>query len=147
MVISMQPNIDAGESHRILIVEDTVISQTLAMMQLKTLGYQADCANHGQEALEMLAQKKYSLILMDCQMPVLDGYAATREIRRLEADGFYLDRFSLGSFPDHIIIVALTASLMSEDREVCIAAGMDDYLSKPVFKEPLAKMLSRWLGG
>ncbi|MDX2242143.1 MAG: response regulator [Leptolyngbyaceae cyanobacterium bins.302] len=117
---------------KILLVEDNVVNQKVTLNQLKTLGYTADIAANGQEALQMLEQIAYDLIFMDCQMPVLDGYRTTQEIRRLEQS----DR--------HIIIVALTANALREDRVRCINAGMDDYLSKPILKEKLATKLNYW---
>lgn len=138
-------NLNLGACHRVLIVEDNAINQTLTSIQLKTLGYTSDIANDGQEALQMLAKTKYSLILMDCQMPIMDGYKATREIRRLEACGAYGDRLPQGTTPTHTIIVAMTANLFQEDKKNCQAAGMDDYLSKPVFKHTLEAMLNKWL--
>lgn len=117
---------------KLLLVEDNAVNQKVTLNQLKTLGYSADIAANGQEALHMLEQIPYDLVLMDCQMPVLDGYDATQEIRRLEGD----DR--------RIIIVALTANAMREDRVRCINAGMDDYLSKPILKDKLATKLNYW---
>ena len=117
---------------KILLVEDNVINQKVTLNQLKILGYSADVAANGQEALHLLEKIPYDLIFMDCQMPVLDGYSATQEIRRIEGR----DR--------HTIIVALTANAMREDRVRCINAGMDDYLSKPILKEKLANKLNYW---
>lgn len=117
---------------RILLVEDNVVNQKVTLNQLKTLGYSADVAANGQEALHMLEQIPYDLVFMDCQMPILDGYSATQEIRRMEP-------------PDrHTVIVALTANALREDRVRCIQAGMDDYLSKPILKEKLAMKLQYW---
>ena len=117
---------------KILLVEDNVINQKVTLNQLKILGYSADVAANGQEALQLLEKIPYDLVFMDCQMPVLDGYSATQEIRRIEGR----DR--------HTIIVALTANAMREDRVRCINAGMDDYLSKPILKEKLANKLNYW---
>lgn len=117
---------------KILLVEDNVVNQKVTLNQLKALGYSADVAANGQEALQMLAQIPYDLVFMDCQMPVLDGYEATQKIRELEGD----DR--------HTVIVALTANAMREDRVRCINAGMDDYLSKPILKDKLEIKLKYW---
>lgn len=117
---------------KILLVEDNVVNQKVTLNQLKSLGYSADVAANGQEALQLLAQIPYDLVFMDCQMPVLDGYSATQEIRRTEQG----DR--------HTIIVALTANAMREDRARCINVGMDDYLSKPILKDKLATKLRYW---
>lgn len=117
---------------KLLLVEDNVVNQKVTLNQLKNLGYSADVAANGKEALQMLEQIPYDLIFMDCQMPVLDGYGATQEIRRIEGN------------TRHTIVVALTANAMREDRVRCIYAGMDDYLSKPILKDKLATKLRYW---
>lgn len=113
----------------ILIVEDNLINQKLILKILSKLGYTVDLANHGQEALDRLREKNYEVILMDMQMPVLDGIETTQIIRR-----------DLHNQP---IIIALTANALSEDREKCLNAGMDDYLSKPINIEELLKALKK----
>ena len=120
---------------KFLLVEDNAVNQRVTLSQLKYLGYTADVASDGEVALKMMAQTHYDLVFMDCQMPGLDGYSATREIRRLEGQ-------QPGNHPT--IIIALTANAMKEDRENCIAAGMDDYLSKPLLKDVLAAKLTDW---
>ncbi|MCS6781796.1 MAG: PAS domain S-box protein [Gloeomargarita sp. SKYG98] len=120
---------------RILLAEDNPVNQKVALKQLESLGYKADVAANGQEALEMALRFPYDLVLMDCQMPVLDGFAATRRLHELHREG---------RLPQRPIVVALTANAMKEDREKCLAAGMDDYLSKPVHKEELRQVLQRW---
>lgn len=124
-------------SLKLLLVEDNAVNQRVTLSQLRHLGYTADVASDGCVALKMMTQTIYDLVLMDCQMPGLDGYSTTREIRRLEGqqplDG-----------QQHTIIIALTANAMKEDRENCIAAGMDDYLSKPLHKDVLAAKLTDW---
>lgn len=117
---------------KILLVEDNVVNQKVTLKQLENLGYTADVAANGQEALQMMAQISYDLLLMDCQMPVLDGYCTTREIRCLEGT------------TRHTVVIALTANAMKEDRQRCLNAGMDDYLSKPILKEKLATKLAEW---
>ena len=117
---------------KILVVEDTPINQKVILNQLKVLGYSADCVANGQEALDLLKVSNYDLLLMDCQMPILDGYEATKKLREKEGDG------------EHAIVIAMTANAMRGDREKCLAAGMDDYLSKPVDIEELDVMLKRW---
>ncbi len=117
---------------KILLAEDSAINQKVALNQLKNLGYEADVAANGQEVLELLSSICYDLVLMDCQMPVLDGYGATRAIRETEG----CDR--------HTIIIAMTANAMPEDRLRCMDAGMDDYLTKPVRKESLGEKLAEW---
>jgi signal transduction histidine kinase/CheY-like chemotaxis protein/CHASE2 domain-containing sensor protein len=116
----------------ILLAEDNKINQKVALKLLDSLGYIADVANNGEEVLAKLAQKKYDLIFMDCHMPLLDGYATTRLIRQQEGNR------------RQISIVALTASAMQTDLELALAAGMDDFLSKPVKKEDLQAILQRF---
>jgi len=123
-------------SLRILLVEDNPVNQELGRVILEYFGCRTDLAGNGIEALQAFAGSSYDLILMDCQMPEMDGYEATREIRRQEAAG-HQNR--------HTPIVALTAHAMEGDREACIAAGMDDYLSKPFKREGLYDVLKRWV--
>ena len=121
---------------RILLAEDNLMNQKVALKQLNNLGYTADIAANGQEVLQLLAKIPYDLILMDCQMPILDGLETTREIHlRQERSNAY------GRRP---VVVAMTANAMKEDQQSCLDAGMDDYLSKPVSKEKLAAVLERW---
>jgi len=120
-------------SARILVAEDNNVNQKVILQHLKRLGIQTDIVPNGQEALEAITRQNYDLILMDCHMPVLDGIAATHEIRRLEKN--------LGL--RHLPIVALTAGIL--DREACLAAGMDDFLSKPFRPEVLRQILQRIL--
>ena len=119
---------------KVLVVEDTHINQKVVMNQLKLLGYKAACVNNGQEALDQLQQEPFDMVLMDCQMPVLDGYQATQRLRLREGDS---DR--------HTVIVGLTAHAMQGDREKCLDAGMDDYLAKPVTMEKLKSVLEHWM--
>jgi two-component system, sensor histidine kinase and response regulator len=118
---------------RILLVEDNLVNQQVAMRMIEKLGYKLDIVGNGRGALEKLAGKDYDLILMDCQMPEIDGYSATQEIRRRESSS------------RHTSIIGLTAHALSGDRENCIRAGMDDYLCKPVMLEDLAATLDKWL--
>jgi len=129
-VICTQPKL------RILLAEDNLVNQKVALKQLKSLGYTADVAVNGKEVLQLLEKIPYDLVLMDCQMPILDGLSATIEIHR-QLPCF----FAKGCRP---IVVAITANAMKEDKQSCLDAGMDDYLSKPVFKEKLTEILERW---
>jgi CheY-like chemotaxis protein len=117
---------------RILIAEDNPVNQRVARMQVKQFGFEADIVENGEEALAALDRAEYMLILMDCHMPRMDGYAATRELRRREA--------GVRRTP----VIALTANAYASDREACLEAGMDDYLSKPVTLRDLEQRLSRW---
>jgi len=117
----------------ILLVEDNLVNQKLTETQLMILGFAVDVANDGREALDAIARKDYPIVLMDCQMPELDGYAATAAIRRRQS----------GS-GKHAIVIAMTAHILSGAREKCAAAGMDDYIGKPVDLEDLKSALSRW---
>ncbi|MEG4571540.1 PAS domain S-box protein [Microcoleus sp. N3A4] len=128
-------------SLKILLVEDTPINQKVGLNQLRVLGCAADVANNGAEALSMVAQKKYDIVLMDCQMPVLDGYEATLELRRLEAAGAVADKMEPHQ---KTVVIAMTANALKGDREKCLAAGMDDYISKPISIEKLKSVLENW---
>ncbi|MTJ17426.1 GAF domain-containing protein [Dolichospermum sp. UHCC 0299] len=121
---------------KLLLAEDNLVNQKVFLKQLQNLGYQADAVANGQEVLELLDKIPYDLIFMDCQMPILDGLAATKEIRRRP----------VSSFPKHQqpVVIAITANAMKEDQKICLDAGMDDYLSKPVAKDKLAAMLELW---
>ena len=125
-----------GPPSRVLLVEDNPVNLLVAQKLLSVLGYDCDTAVNGEVALAHMASGVYDLVLMDCQMPVLDGYSATRRWREIESSQ------ALGS---HLPIVAMTANAMAGDRQRCLDAGMDDYLSKPVTRDLLDACLSRWL--
>jgi CheY-like chemotaxis protein len=116
---------------RALIVEDNPVNQKVAQRMLETLGCQCDSVGNGYEALEALARSFYDFVLMDVQMPVMDGISATREIRRREGNG------------PRIAISAMTAHAMQGDRERCLTAGMDDYIAKPVSRDAFRQALAR----
>ncbi len=119
-------------ARRILVAEDHPVNQLIAQKLLERLGFEVDVAGNGLEALTAIDRQRYDLVLMDCQMPMLDGYEATRRIRRHPGGH---------SLP----VVALTAHDLAGDRAKCLAAGMNDYLAKPMDTETLSAVLARWL--
>ena len=120
---------------RVLVAEDNLINQQVALKMLERLGVVADVAANGAEVLTALQSQPYDVILMDCQMPVMDGFEATRRIRDMEVSSNH-----------RTTIIAMTANAMEGDREVCLATGMDDYLAKPLVREEIAAAVERWLG-
>jgi len=118
---------------RLLLVEDNAVNRSVALGLLKKLGLSADTAENGEKALAAIEKQDFDLVLMDCQMPVMDGYEATRRIRAMEGG------------KESVPVVAMTAHAMSGDREKCLAAGMNDYVAKPVSRSALVKTLERWL--
>ena len=117
---------------RILLAEDNVVNQKLALRLLQQMGYRADLAANGIEAVESVGRQAYDVVLMDVQMPEMDGLEASRRITA---------KFSPGERPR---IVAMTANAMQGDREKCLAAGMNDYISKPFAVQDLKRVLEQW---
>ncbi len=126
--------VEATRIGRILVADDGVVNQKVAVIQLQKLGHRADVVSTGRQAVDAVARESYDLVLMDCEMPDMDGFAATRAIRQAEQPA------------KRVTIVAMTASALTEDRARCLAAGMDDYLTKPMRQEALRDLLARWLG-
>jgi CheY-like chemotaxis protein/HPt (histidine-containing phosphotransfer) domain-containing protein len=135
-LITQHSLIEEARHAHILLVEDNATNQKLAFALLKRLGHRAELATNGQEALQKLAEKRYDMVLMDCRMPVMDGFEATAIVRAGQA----------GVLERQVPIIAMTANAMEGDREATLAAGMDDYLSKPIDPQQLAETILRWLG-
>lgn len=126
--------IELNSNARILLAEDNIVNQKVAQGMLKKLGLKADVVGNGQEAVHSSNLIDYDLIFMDMQMPEMDGLEATREIRARELET-----------GKHVTIVAMTANAMKQDHDACIEAGMDDFISKPILKEPLIRVLAKWI--
>jgi signal transduction histidine kinase/ActR/RegA family two-component response regulator len=133
--VAPQPDDTGAAPRRVLLVEDNLVNQKLAMALLKRGGYHVTVANNGLEAVQACATQSFSVVLMDMQMPVMDGLEATRTIRQNEAQQ---------AGRSHVPIVAMTANAMRGDREACLEAGMDDYLSKPIDAPLLQERLKYW---
>jgi CheY-like chemotaxis protein len=133
------PSSDTSIQPRILVAEDNRVNQKVALQYLKNAGQSAVIASNGEEAIAELRRHTYELVLMDMQMPVLDGLEATRRIRALQTE-------RAAGFDREIRIVAMTANAMAGDREQCLAAGMDDYVAKPLTPDSIRIVLQRHLG-
>jgi CheY-like chemotaxis protein len=116
---------------RVLLVDDNPVNVSVASLMLERLGYRVDAVTDGRQAIDAASARDYSAILMDCEMPVLDGYAATAEIRRGQPDV-------------RVPIIAMTANITEIDRQRCLDAGMDDFVSKPILMDVLRAALDRW---
>jgi CheY-like chemotaxis protein len=136
-----QATISSPASTYLLLVEDNLVNQKVALAQLKRMGYGVVAVMNGREAVEAVQQHTYAAVLMDCQMPEMDGFEATRLIRVLEGH-------NAGHRKEHsgrrIPIIAMTANAMNGVREACLAAGMDDYIPKPIRAEELQRVLKKW---
>ena len=117
-----------------LVVEDNHVNQLVAVGMLEHLGYSTEVAGNGIEALASIARTHFAAVVMDCQMPEMDGYVATRELRRME-----------GAVGSRTPVIAMTASVTDGERERCLAAGMDDFVAKPVSPLELDAALARWV--
>jgi signal transduction histidine kinase/AmiR/NasT family two-component response regulator len=129
----IQAGFSAGNAIRILVAEDNIVNQKVALRMLEKLGFHTDVAANGREAVEMAEMRPYDLIFMDCHMPEMDGYAAAGEIRRRQCAN------------QRLAIVAMTADVMEGSRDRCLAAGMDDYIAKPIRLSSLTEALRKWI--
>ena len=129
---SVQPEGGQGDGQKVLLVEDNPVNQTVIEAMLRSLGYQVELVGDGARAVRSVEQQRFAAVLMDCRLPIMDGYEATRQIRRLDGQG---------SMP----IIALTANALQGDRDACLDCGMNDYLAKPFKRADLQRVLQRWL--
>jgi PAS domain S-box-containing protein len=135
--VALRPTETPRRGGRVLVAEDNAINQLVAKEMIRRLGYECDVVGNGAEALEAMRLRSYAAVLMDCYMPEMDGFAATRELRKRErAEG-----------ADRTPVIAMTALAMAEDRDRCTESGMDDYVSKPVNLTALGSTLERWVSG
>ena len=132
--LAVKPGETSAINAEILLVEDNLVNQKVAVAMLKKLGCAVTVAPNGAKALEQIALRKFDLIFMDCQMPVMDGFEATSVIRQMDGD--------IHDIP----IVAMTAHALKEDRQRCLDAGMNDYLAKPVHRDALIAVVQKYCG-
>ncbi|MNT27120.1 Signal transduction histidine-protein kinase BarA [compost metagenome] len=125
---------EEGQGRRVLLVEDNPVNQTVIEAMLRSLGFEVHIAVDGAQAVAQVAHQRFAVTLMDCRLPIIDGYEATRRIRQLP---------QAAAMP----IIALTANALQGDRERCLNAGMNDYLAKPFKRTDLQQILQRWLPG
>ncbi len=133
-VVRLNQRQSEADAALVLVVEDSPVNRLVAMHVLERCGFRAHVVNDGREALQALSTQHYDAVLMDCQMPDIDGYEATRELRRRES-----------ATGEHTPVIAMTAHAMTGDRERCLEAGMDDYIAKPVRSQTLNEVLRRWI--
>jgi CheY-like chemotaxis protein len=126
---------------KILVCEDNAVNSKVAVRLLTRIGYEVESASDGQEGVNKFLNVKYDAILMDCQMPIMDGFAATKKIRAIE-----FEQNQKRGTHHAIPIIALTANAQLRDRDDCFASGMDDFLDKPIEIRALQEALARWLG-
>lgn len=134
-IVSETPEMKADRPLRVLLAEDNPVNRKIAVAMLERIGCSVDVVGDGEAAVNQIRTASYDLVLMDCQMPVLDGFDATRAIREQERET------GAGRIP----IIALTASALTGDREACLAAGMDDYIAKPFRLEHLQRVVNTWV--
>ena len=139
--VDAEPVPRAAAGATVLLVEDNLVNQQVGREMLKSLGYDVVVAGDGSEALDLMLSRHFSLVLMDCQMPLMDGYEATRALRQGERHCF-----SGAGAGARQVVIALTAHASKLDRDACLACGMDDYLTKPYTREQLSTILTRWVG-
>jgi CheY-like chemotaxis protein len=130
----LRPAEASSHGRRLLVVEDNPINQRVAQHMLTRLGHSVDVVQNGREALERLARERYDLVFMDCQMPEMDGFEATKSIRSPTST----------VLEHNVPVIAMTANAFSEDRERCLAVGMNDFLAKPVDRSALTQLIERW---
>jgi CheY-like chemotaxis protein len=135
--VSAPLNLTIAHGKTVLLVEDNAVNAFISSASLESMGVASVHASDGNQAVDLYRRRHFDAVLMDCEMPVMDGFAATRFIREFEAK----------SGRPRTPIIALTANALTGDREACLAHGMDDYLSKPIELRQLAVLVARWLGG